>query len=349
MANRLIQAALGAAALVAVAVPAARAGAQHARGDDRTVKVMIVSMVASERQVWLDRLGPWRDIAVPGLSPHYPAVHCNRSGVCIVTTGIGHSNAAASITALVFSRMFDLSNTYFIVAGVAGIDPAQGTLGSAAWARYLVEFGLQWEIDAREIPPEWTSGYLGIYAANPTQKPRLESRTEVFQLNEALLGHAYALSRHVPLADSAPAQAARAKFTAAPANRPPAVLQCDTASADTWFSGTRLGQRASEWTKILTDGRGVFCTAQQEDNATYEALRRGATAKLVDLDRVAVLRAGSNFLRPYEGQSSADNLLSYAAQGGFAIALENLYRAASPLVRQIVDDWTRWRRGVPVD
>src|SRR5262249_53059337 len=223
-----------------------------------------------------------------------------------------------------------------------------GTLGSTAWARYLVEFGIEWEIDGREIPSDWTSGYLGINTTSPTQKPPLDYRTEVFQLNEALLRKAYALSRDVLLADSAPAQAARSKFAYAPANLPPSVLQCDTASADTWFSGTLLAQRARDWTKILTDGRGIFCTAQQEDNATYEALKRGASAKLVDLDRVAVLRAGSNFLRPYEGQSSSDNLLNYAAQGGFTIALENLYRAGSPLVQEIVDNWRRWRRGAPV-
>jgi len=318
-------------------------------GERRPVKVIIISMFGPEGQVWLDHIGPWRDIAVPGLSPDYPAVHCNRSNVCVVTTGMGHSNAAASMTALVFSRLFDLSRTYFIVAGVGGIDPAHGTLGSTAWARYLVEFGIQWEIDAREIPLDWTTGYLGIDTTGPTQKPPLDYRTEVFQLNEALLSAAFALSRHVPLADSAQAQAARSKFAYGPANLPPSVLQCDTVSDDTWFSGTLLAQRARDWTKIVTDGRGDFCTAQQEDNATYEALKRGASARLLDLDRVAVLRAGSNFLRPHDGQSSADNLLNYATEGGFAIALENLYRTASPLVQQIVDNWRTWRRGVPTE
>jgi len=309
--------------------------------------VMIIAMFGPEGKVWLDHLGPWRDIRVPGLSPDYPAVHCDRSSVCVVTTGMGHSNAAASIIALVFSHMFDLSHTYFIVTGVAGIDPAHGTLGSTAWARYLIEFGIQWEIDGREIPPDWTTGYLGIGTTNPTQKPVLDYRTEVFQLNETLLREAYALSRDVQLTDSAQAQAARSKFAYGPANLPPSVMQCDTVSADTWFSGTLLAQRARDWTKILTDGKGVFCTAQQEDNATYEALKRGASAKLLDLDRVAVLRAGSNFLRPYDGQTSTDNLVNYATQGGFAIALENLYRTGRPLVQQIADDWRKWRHGVP--
>src|SRR5262249_34814681 len=234
MLNRPLHGVLLAALLVAGCCTSVHAAERHARDDRRPVKVMIIAMFGPEGQVWLDRLGPWRDVTVPGLSPDYPAVHCNRSNVCVVTTGMGHSNAAASITALVFSRMFDLSRTYFVVAGVGGIDPARGTLGSTAWARYLIEFGLQWEIDAREIPSGWTTGYLGIDTTSPTQKPALEYRTEVFKLNEALLSAAYAVSRGVPLADSAQAQAARAKFSYGPANQPPGVLQCDTVSDDTW-------------------------------------------------------------------------------------------------------------------
>ena len=49
----------------------------------------------------------------------------------------------------------------------------------------------------------------------------------------------------------------------------------------------------------------------------------------------------------YGGQSSADNLPSYATQGGFPIALENLYRTANPPVQQIADNWRAWRQGVP--
>lgn len=270
-------------------------GAAHASpaaAAPRPVKVLVVSMFGPEGKTWLDHLGPTRAIAVPGLSPDYPAVHCNRDQVCVLTTGMGHANAAASMAALIYSRRFDLRKTYFLISGIAGIDPAQGTLGSAAWARYLVDFGLQWELDAREIPAGWRSGYLGINTRSGTEKPPLDYRTEVFELNDALLQKAYALSRGVKLADSAAAQAYRAKYAYAPANQPPAVLQCDTLAGDTWFSGNALGQRARDWTKLLTDGKGTYCTTQQEDNATFEVIKRAAAAGLADTARVAVLRAG---------------------------------------------------------
>ncbi len=313
----------------------------------RPVKVMIISMFAPEGQVWLNRLGPWKSIPVAGLSPDYPDIHCNQNDICVMTTGMGYANAASSTMALTFSPRFDLRQTYFLIAGIGGVDPAQGTIGSAAWAKYLVDFGIQWELDAREIPSGWTTGYLGVNTKNPEEKPPLDYRTEVFQLNDQLANTAFALSHNVTLSDSSEAQTARAKFSYAPANSPPSVIQCDTLSGNTWWSGTLLGQRARDWTKILTDSKGVYCMTAQEDNATYEALKRAASASRVDLARVALLRAGSDFDRPYEGQTSADNLLNYAAQGGFAPAVENLYRAGNPLVQDIVTRWGEWREGVP--
>src|SRR6188768_867540 len=60
----------------------AHANARAARV--RAPKVMIVSMFGPEGKVWLDKLGPWQDIAVDGLSPDYPNVHCNAQDVCVM-------------------------------------------------------------------------------------------------------------------------------------------------------------------------------------------------------------------------------------------------------------------------
>jgi purine nucleoside permease len=70
---------------------------------------------------------------------------------------------------------------------------------------------------------------------------------------------------------------------------------------------------------------------------------------LVDVQRLAVVRAGSDFDRPAPGQSEVDNLLKYADQGGFVPALENLYRTGNPLVQEILNNWSAWEHGVPQD
>ena len=339
--------AAGAASLLIAAAPLTRANAARlvASPKPRPVKVMIITLFGPEAAPWLAQLPLAQSVRVPGLSADYPEVKCSAGGICVMTTGMGHANAAASTMALALSPQFDLSRTYFVVTGIAGIDPNVGTLGAAAWARYLVDFGLQQEFDAREAPAGWDTGYVGIGAADPATKPKLDYGTEVFQLDEALLQRALALSRGAKLQDNDTAAAYRQQYPQVAARAAPGVLQCDTLAGDTWWHGERLGVRAANWTRLLTDGKGTYCTTQQEDNATYEALRRGAAAGRLDLHRVAVLRTGANFDRPHPGQTAQESL--NATSGGFPIATANLYRAAWPLVSDIVTHWPQWREGVP--
>jgi purine nucleoside permease len=312
------------------------------------VKVMIVNMFQLEAAPWLKALGPGREIRVPGLSSDYPIVTCRADGVCQMTTGMGHANAAASLMALTFSGLFDLRKTYFIVAGIAGIDPARGTIGSAAWARYAVDVGIAHEIDARDLPSGWSDGYFGVLTTSAKQKPNFDYRTEVFQLNEALLQQALTLSRDATLEDSDDVRAYRAHYPKAPANQPPQVIQCDTLSGDTWWAGRHLEQHARRWTGLLTDGKGVYCTTQQEDNATMNALTRASQSGLLDLQRVAILRTASDFDRPYANQSVVDSLQSQGKlSGAIRTSTNNLVHVAMPLVKAIASHWDKWQQGVP--
>jgi purine nucleoside permease len=310
------------------------------------IRVMIVTTFAQEAEAWEQARAFGKKIPVPGLPMESPDVACGADLVCLVTVGEGHANAASSVAAVVFGRRFDLRRTWWVVTGIGGINPQHGTLGSAAWAEWLVEWGLQWELDARVKPPSWPSGYTGLLTRGPWQKSGTWYGTELFRLDGRLVRRAFELSRGVKLADSAAARKTRAAYPP-PANRPPAVIRCDTVSGDTWWSGEHLAQRAEAWTRLLTDGRGRYCTTQQEDNAIYAALQRGDAAGLVDTRRVAVLRTGSNFDHPQPGSNSADNLLNFAEQGGFAPALDNLVLAATPLVNEIAGNWAGWRDGVP--
>jgi purine nucleoside permease len=312
------------------------------------VKVMIISMFKYEATPWLAALHMEHEVTVPGLSQLYPTVHCTDGGVCQMTTAMGHANAAASIMAVVYSGLFDLRKTYFIIAGIAGIDPERGTIGSAAWARYAVDAGIAHEIDARELPPKWRDGYFGVDTDAPDQVPRFDFQTEMFQLNEALLQKALALSRSAVLEDSADIREYRGHYPQAAARQPPGVVQCDTLTSDTWWSGRRLGEHARSWTRLLTHGAGNYCTSQEEDNATLNALTRAAHSGLVDIQRVALLRTGSDFDRPYPQQSALDCLRDQRKlSGAFRASTDNLVRAGMPLVEAISTDWSRWEAGVP--
>ncbi len=335
--------------LTAVAAAATFAQPVGVPAPPRPLKAVIISMFAPEAAPWIAPFNLSEDIVLPGLSPDHPVIKCNTDDVCVLTTGMGHANAAASTLALTLNPRFDLRKTYFLIAGIAGIDPARGTTGTAAWARYLVDIGIAHEIDAREMPKGWKTGYLGLHTKGPNQKPKFEYRTEVAQLDEALLQKALALSQDVTLEDNDKARAYRAKYRRAPANVAPQVVQCDTLGGDTWWHGNRLGQHARDWTKLLTNGKGTYCTTQQEDNATYNALERAAAAGKVDLKRLAVLRTGSNFDRPYPGQSAYASLTASTSgvSGGFVPATKNLAIVGGALVRDIVARWSAWEAGVP--
>jgi purine nucleoside permease len=312
------------------------------------VKVLVINLFGLEAAPWIAALEPTAEFRVPGLSSDYPAVRCTAAAVCEMTTGMGHANAAASLMAVLYSGSFDFHQTYFIVAGIAGIDPLRGTLGSVAWARYVVDSGIAHEIDAREMPPGWQDGYFGVLTAAPDQLPKFEYRTEMFQLDEALLQQALAVSRSATLEDADDLRAYRKHYAEAAAHNPPAVIQCDTLSADTWWVGRRLGEHARRWTRLLTGGKGVYCTTQEEDNAVLVALTRGSQSGLLDLHRVAVLRSGSDFDRPYAQQGALQSLRAQLAlPDGARIAAANLVHAGLPLVEAIARHWDEWRHGVP--
>jgi purine nucleoside permease len=262
---------------------------------------------------------------------------------------MGHANAAASTLALTLDTRFDFRKTYFLIAGIAGIDPTQGTLGTATWARWLVDVGIAHEIDAREMPKNWKHGYYGLLTKGPSEKPKLEYRTEVAQLDEALVSKVMALTRNAVLIDSPEAKKYRTNYRKPPASAAPRVTQCDTLGGDTWWHGNRLGEHARAWTRLMSDGKATYCTTQQEDNATYNALERAQAAGRVDLKRLAVLRTASNFDRPYPGQSAHASLLASTTggTGGFGPATQNLQLVGGMLVRDIVSNWSQWQSGVP--
>ena len=315
------------------------------RAPPRAVKVLVIASTGAESQGWLDELTLSDAVAVPGLSPAYPDVRCNADDVCLLTTGPGKANAAASVTAVVHSPDFDLSQAYFLLAGLARIDPSQGTIGSVAWARRAVDYGTAWEIDARTLPAGWSTGYLGIGTTAPTEKPVFMFGSEVFALGSELADKAFALSGSVTLDDSDAARAYRANYPDDAATAAPRVIQCDTATSDTVWHGALLGARARDWVTLLTDGEGLYCTAQQTDNASIAALARGGEAGLLDVGRIAVLRAAWHFDRQYPGQTAYDSFGADA--GGLPLALRNLVLAGAPVIAEIVGNWSAWRVGVP--
>ncbi|OAK94253.1 purine nucleoside permease [Phaeosphaeriaceae sp. SRC1lsM3a] len=252
-------------------------------------------------------------------------------------------NAAVTTTALVLSPHFDLTSTYFLIAGIGGINPEVTTVCSVTFARYAIQVALQYEFDPREIPANFSTGYVPQGSTTPDQYPGDIYGTEVFEVNDALRKLAVKFARTATLNDSVEAIAYRALYASpngiyAAGTQPPSVVECDVATSDNYWSGRLLGESVSNFTRLVTNGTGLYCNTAQEDNGTLEALIRAHVAGLVDFHRVIIMRTASDMDRPYPGQAATSNLW-WENQGAFRPAVRNIYLAGVKVVQGILDDW----------
>ncbi|KAG8933719.1 hypothetical protein FRC01_007436 [Tulasnella sp. 417] len=315
------------------------------RGGKITPKIFIITMrfkFAPEGEVWYD-IPEFNllanNITVPGFSPLFPDAHCTSVGdICQVNTGTAEINAAATISALWLSDKFDLTLTYFFITGIAGVNPNVATISGVSFARYAVQVGLQYEIDPRELPANFSSGYFPIGSSSSDSYPVNIYGTEVFELNDALRKEAIQYAKTATLNDSDAAVAYRANYPQDAARSSPSVIGCDVATADAWWSGKILSDAFSNTTRTWTNGTGIYCATAQEDNATLEALVRGASAGKLDFGRVILMRTFSDFDQPYAAEQALFNL-RYADQGAILPSISNIYLAGIKVVQGILTSW----------
>ena len=190
-----------------------------------------------------------------------------------VLTGQGTAHAAATIMALGLDPRFDLSHAYWLVAGIAGGSPERTSLGSAAWARWVVDTDLGYEIDPREIPSDWPTGYIPLRKTKPYEQPAAPLEGQMFALNADLAAWAFNLTRGTALADSDRLKEVRSHFEGATAQQPPQVMLGDEVSGSTYWHGKVLDAWAREWMNYFTEGKGQFATTAMEDTGTLLSLR----------------------------------------------------------------------------
>ena len=326
--------------------------ATFARPQPIEVKVVVVAMfeqgndtgdAPGELQYWVER--DHLDRVYP-LAAAYHAVRMNDEGEMAVLTGQGTANAAATITAVGLDPRFDLKHAYWIVAGIAGATPERASLGSAVWARWVVDGDLGYELDAREMPQEWTTGYVPLRKTRPFEGPAAPLDGQVYALNAELAEWAFELTRGVALADTEKLRAARSHFDGAMAARAPFVTMGDEISSSTYWHGKRMDAWATQWVSYFTGGKGTFVTTAMEDTGTLLALKNLGRAGRVDWERVMVLRTVSNFDQQPHGMSAAESLAQQrvGTYSAYLPSLEAAYTVGHTVVRELLDGWSRYRK-----
>jgi len=319
-----------------------------------TPKVVVVAMfepgqdsgdTPGEFQFWVERLKLTKVYPLPSA---YHDVRSNADGSVIgIVTGVGNTRAAATIMALGSDPRFDLSKSYWLVAGIAGIDPADGTLGCAVWAEWIVNGDLGHEIDPREIPNDWPTGYVPLRKSRPYELPRTgDDTSEVFHLDSGLVNWAFELTRNTPLQDTDGLRERRAAYTGFPnAQRPPFVLKGDTLSSETFWHGALMNEWANHWVSYHTGGKGNYVTTAMEDIGTFQSLAWLTRAGKADVKRLLVLRTASNFDRQWPGATAAQSMFGekLAHYSGYIPSLESAFQVGNQVVQAILADWDKFK------
>ena len=300
-----------------------------------------------EFQDWVERERLDRVLPFPGGT--HP-LRTNADGSILgVVTGMTIGPSASSIMALGLDPRFDLTHAYWLLAGIGGVDPEIASLGSAAWARWIVT-DIRQEIDPREAPSGWPYGIFAIGALSPDEAPDPKRKwgTEpiAYALNPALADWAFHRTQNVALLDTPEVAAFRAQWIGFPnAQRPPFVLEGDTYASDSYWHGKILTQYARDWVRIHTQGQGHFVMTDMEDSGIAEALQRLNSMHRADFQRFLVLRTASNFSIQAPGVSAADSLV--APYIGGLPALEDAWRVGSPIVHELLAHWPEYRDHIP--
>ncbi|HEY5810254.1 MAG TPA: purine nucleoside permease [Povalibacter sp.] len=318
------------------------------------VKVVVVSMYEmgaitgdqpGEFQLWIERAGLNQVLPFP--MGEYE-LRMNDQGVLGICTGGGITNATASIMALGTDPRFDLSKAYWLVAGIAGGDPLDVSLGTAAWSRSVIDGDLLYEIDAREIPADWPYGLLPLGAKKPNDKADGWTVDTInFPLNAGLAQWAYDVTKDHPVADSPGIAEFRAQFTGYPnAVRPPFVTLGESLASGTYWHGEKLNTWANDWVRLQSGADRNFMMTNMEDTGTLTALRRLSRTGLVDANRVMVLRTASNYTMPPKGKTAAwSTTAPYPEQG--LPAIEAAYQVGNRVVQELVGSWSKYETAIP--
>jgi purine nucleoside permease len=295
--------------------------------------------VPGEFQLWVEREHLNEVMDFPG-GTHPIRTNADHTVLGIVT-GTTLVNATASMMALGLDPRFDLTHAYILINGIAGVDPHVASMGSAAWARFVVNDVSRY-IDPKDAPADWPYGFFpnGSNAPNPAKVPENNwLRSNLYTLNPKLTAWAFAQTKDLNLGDDPKVAAFRAEFQGFPqAQRPPFVLLGDDFASDDYWHGAVMTKFAEDWVRLYSKGEGTFAMTEMEDSGLLQAIERLNAMHRVDADRVLVLRTGSNYSMPAPGHTAVESVT--APYIGSKLALEAAYLCGSTVLHKLLANWS---------
>ncbi len=303
-----------------------------------------------EYQDWVER--EHLDEIVPVRGVLRPILRRNPDGVY----GLVLRDGATDLMTLALDPHFDLHRTYWIFTGISGADPNTTSVGSVAWARWVVDGDALREIDDRDVPKSWPYGLYAIGADRPDALPSdpnhygsvtdIEELSKAYPLNQGLARWAFAISRTVKMDDDPEIARRRAAWKGYPnARKAPFVMMGETLGALRYWHGASRNRWAERWVALWTKGHGQFVMTNEESQTNQIEMRLLARRGYVDAQRIMVLRSASNFDMPPPGQ---DPVRSMGDEGpGQALAFDNNERAGAPVIAELIARWPEYSEHIP--
>lgn len=313
-----------------------------------------------ELQYWAEGEGLDETIQVAGLD--HPVL-TNGRGLYAIVSGTS-SRCALHLMELAMDRRFDLRKTYILLAGIAGGNPAQVTVGGAVWIRNVIDADPAYEIDSHEVPSSWPYGLIAFGATEPGKGPPNVDFSPAagvsdegsggvgkiaFRLNPSLVDWAYGLTEAMKLPDNAALVAARSPYKGYPkAQYPPQVTTGDSVATSRFWTGNVMTHWAEAWDRIYTRGTGTMAVGDGEDGGIAFAVSELDHLGLADAKRLLILRTASNFTMPPPGVRADKSLFDDLAHSpGYLPALDADYRVGKVIVSAILNDWRRYEDRTP--
>ncbi|KAF2719934.1 purine nucleoside permease [Polychaeton citri CBS 116435] len=303
-------------------------------------KVMIITGFTPERDIY-EPLNLTVQYPMPGFLPQYKNISCSVDhDICLLTMGQAEIGNGIAMTLLFLSDLFDLTKTYFLVAGISGISPRYSTIGSVVLPKYVVEVELGQAFAGTDLPANFTDNYFfGFGSEMPNIYPSV-SGTEVYELNEALRDRAASVveSANIEWSNDDQSSSYRALYSFSKARAPPGLDKCDVASAMVYWSGEVYARNVEYYVDLISNGTAKYCSTNEDDTGTLAGLLRGAMLGKVDFSRIIIAKGSSDFDRPPPGVTAYQNLFEIN-QNGFAICLENLYKVSKVFIDDLLANW----------
>ena len=305
-----------------------------------------------ELQFWVERDHLIRSIHVPGMT-HPVRANADASEIA-VTVGPGNIKPGINLMALGADPRFDLRQSYWLLNGIAGVSPADGTIGDAFWTDFIINGDLVKQIDAREMPNDWSDGYFSLDGSSPRDpkasaweddvrrwtggEARANRRGNVIRLNRDLLIWAYGLTKDIPLQENAAMKALRMRYgSRGPTGASPRVRVGANIATEVFWHGAKLDAWAHRWVAFETDGVAHLGTTAMNDSGALLALQALSLQGKANWNRALVLRTTSNFDMPPPGVTAAQNLA--AEQHGAYTAYLPALEAAYAVGHRVVAEW----------